>query len=110
MIKVIIPKEIEQKLETELKRAGIHEIGGVIMGEHVKDNIFRIYDITVQTQGGSWISFVRELPRSMKKNFHQFFRKTNYQYSKYNYLGEWHSHPSFELSPSSRDIQTMLEI
>jgi proteasome lid subunit RPN8/RPN11 len=110
VIKVIMPKRIEQKMETELKRAGSREIGGVLMGEHLGDNTFRIYEISVQTQGGSWISFVRELPGAMKNAFHQFFRKTNYQYSKYNYLGEWHSHPSFELKPSSRDNQTMLEI
>jgi proteasome lid subunit RPN8/RPN11 len=110
MIKVICPKKIQHKMVSELKKAGSREIGGVLMGEHITENTFRIYDITVQSYGGSWLNFVRQLPRSVKNAFNQFFHKTNYQYSKYNYLGEWHSHPSFQLSPSSRDIQTMLEI
>lgn len=110
MIKVILPKEIEQKLGMELIKAGDREIGGILLGEHIEDNTFRINDLTVQTKGGSWISFVRLLPKSLKNSIHHFFCKTNYQYSKYNYLGQWHSHPSFKLSPSSRDIQTMLDI
>ena len=110
MIKVIIPKRIEYNMVSELKKAGSREIGGVLMGEHLAENTFRIYDITAQSHVGSWISFVRQLPTSVKKVFNQFFQKTNYEYTKYNYLGEWHSHPSFELSPSSRDIETMLEI
>lgn len=110
MIKVILPKRIENKMLTELKKAGSREIGGVLMGEHIEENIYRIYDITVQSQGGSWISFVRHLSISMKSALNRFFQKTNFEYSKYNYLGEWHSHPSFNLSPSSRDIQTMVEI
>lgn len=31
-------------------------------------------------------------------------------YSQYNYLGEWHSHPSISPEPSQKDIQSMLEI
>ncbi|WP_201787871.1 Mov34/MPN/PAD-1 family protein [Neobacillus mesonae] len=110
MIKVIIPTIIKQRLENELKKAGNREIGGIIMGEHIKDNTFRIYDITVQTQGGSWARFVRQLSNSVKNAFHHFFQKTHYQYTKYNYLGEWHSHPSFALTPSQNDVQTMLEL
>lgn len=110
MISVIIPERLEQKMVSELKKAGSREIGGVLMGEYLAENTFRIYDITAQLQGGSWMSFVRQLPKSVKRVFNQFFQKTNYEYTRYNYLGEWHSHPSFELSPSSRDIETMLEI
>lgn len=110
MIKIIIPKKIKNKMISELKKAGSREIGGVLLGEHLAENTFSIYDITIQSSGGSWISFMRKLPASFKKTINQFFQKTNFQYSKYNYLGEWHSHPSFELTPSSRDIQTMFEI
>jgi hypothetical protein len=31
-------------------------------------------------------------------------------HSRFNYLGEWHSHPSFSTIPSDKDIQTMQSI
>lgn len=110
MIKVVIPKRIEQKLENELKKAGENEIGGILMGEHIGKNTFRICDITVQSYDGTWIRFVRQISGVMRKNLNYFFSKTKFQYRRYNYLGEWHSHPSFSLTLSSQDIQTMWEI
>ena len=37
----------------------------------------------------------------------KFFRSTNYDFQRFNYLGEWHSHPSYTLEPSAVDRQTM---
>jgi hypothetical protein len=34
----------------------------------------------------------------------------NHDYRRFNYVGEWHSHPSFEPEPSSRDDTSMREI
>ncbi|BCT38219.1 TPA: Mov34/MPN/PAD-1 family protein [Bacillus cereus] len=107
MIKVIMPKRIEQRLEVELKKAGRNEIGGILMGEHIGENTFRICDVTVQLYDGTWIRFVRQISGVMRKSLNYFFSKNKFQYRKYNYLGEWHSHPSFSLMPSSQDIQTM---
>jgi hypothetical protein len=39
-----------------------------------------------------------------------FFRSTNHDYKRFNYLGEWHSHHSFELIPSREDHLTMMQI
>lgn len=110
MIKVIMPKRIERRLESELKKAGRNEIGGILMGEHIGENTFEICDITVQSYNGTWVRFVRQISGVMRKNLNYFFSKTEFQYRRYNYLGEWHSHPSFSLTPSSQDIQTMWEI
>ncbi|MCU4764635.1 Mov34/MPN/PAD-1 family protein [Bacillus cereus] len=110
MIKVIMPKRIERRLESELKKAGRNEIGGILMGEHIGENTFEICDVTVQSYNGTWIRFVRQISGVMRKNLNYFFSKTKFQYRRYNYLGEWHSHPSFSLTPSSQDIQTMWEI
>src|ERR1700720_4334656 len=37
-------------------------------------------------------------------------RGTGRDFQRFNYLGEWHSHPSFSVRPSAQDIQTMTDI
>lgn len=109
MIKVILPKQIETQIKQELEQAGSREIGGVLMGEHVSENTFRISDITIQRQGGTVIKFIRNIKEAILK-LNGFFTRTNHQYKQYNYLGEWHSHPLFNLSPSIHDQQSMWDI
>ena len=92
-----------------LEKAGSHEIGGVLMGEHIDKEEFRIVDLTIQEQFGSIMFFVR-LVEDIVKPLRGFFKRTGYNYRKFNYLGEWHSHPLFPLVPSQKDIQSMLEI
>ena len=36
-----------------------------------------------------------------------FFARSGNDYARFNYLGEWHSHPSFDLAPSRTDIAAM---
>jgi [CysO sulfur-carrier protein]-S-L-cysteine hydrolase len=40
----------------------------------------------------------------------EFFRRTDREFARFNYLGEWHSHPSFGVHPSAQDIVTMTDI
>lgn len=110
MINLILPNHIEQKLKIELQDAGEREIGGILMGEHVEKGTFRICDFTIQRDGGTWITFVRRIQKSLKQALTQFFEKNKHNYTKFNYLGEWHSHPSFELIPSIQDRQGMSDI
>lgn len=110
MIKLILPKAIEQELMKELIVAGRQEIGGVLLGEHVSEGLFRISDFTIQRSGGTVVSFIRQIQQSLKNRLTDFFIKTKHNYTKFNYLGEWHSHPSFELTPSIRDRESMWEI
>jgi proteasome lid subunit RPN8/RPN11 len=70
---------------------------------------FRVMDITVQTEGGTFITFVRSLSHAIS-TLRKFFIETNKDYTRYNYLGEWHSHPSFSPNPSQKDIRSMLGI
>lgn len=110
MIDLILPNHIEQSLKIELQNAGEREIGGVLMGEHVEKGTFRICDFTIQRDGGTWITFVRRIQKSLKQSLCHFFVKTKHNYTKFNYLGEWHSHPSFKLIPSIQDCQSMWDI
>ena len=76
------------------------------MGEHVSEGAFRVKDLTVQCRGGTFASFVREV-RTALVPLRRFFVETGHDYTRYNYLGEWHSHPSFPAEPSHRDSESM---
>ena len=106
---VYLPNQIQRRLILALEKAGSKEIGGVLMGEHIGDAKFRVVDLTIQKQHGTFAFFVR-LVTDAVTSLQRFFKQTGYNYRQFNYLGEWHSHPSFPPVPSSKDIQSMLEI
>jgi len=110
MIKLLIPHAVASRMKNAVQQAGVQEIGGVLFGEHVSEGVFRICEISIQRHNGSWIRFVRLMNGGLSKMFFQFFRKNNYRYTKFNYLGEWHSHPTFSLVPSGQDYRTMQSI
>jgi|ERR1700686_605780 len=105
-MQLLLTPKILKRLRRELRRAGDREIGGLLMGEHVRDEIFRVTEISVQRAGGSEACFIRD-PASHKTQLAKFFADTRADYSRFNYLGEWHSHPIFEAVPSSTDVRTM---
>lgn len=96
-------------MKRELRAAGRREIGGVLLGEHIEQGIFRVSDITVQRTGGTSATFVR-IPRLHSEAIKAFFKRTGHQYERFNYLGEWHSHPSYPTRPSKSDLRAMEEI
>jgi [CysO sulfur-carrier protein]-S-L-cysteine hydrolase len=106
-IKLTTP--VAQRLSRELLKAGRREIGGLLMGEHVEPDVFKIVDISVQRSGGSHACFIRQ-PHEHRKDLDRFFRRTGADYKRFNYLGEWHSHPSFHATPSDTDLHTMQAI
>lgn len=106
---ILLPKTIARKLVKALKKAGNREIGGILMGEHIAEAVYRVQDITIQHQGGNTIFFMR-LIEGIRNPLEKFFSSTKYQFTRFNYLGEWHSHPSFVPEPSSTDCKSMWEI
>jgi len=94
------------RLRSELRTAGRREIGGVLMGEHVEGGTFRIVEISVQRSGGTVAHFERD-PEHHRVALAEFFARTRNEFTRFNYLGEWHSHPSFPAVPSLNDIHTM---
>lgn len=106
---MLLPNTIVKQLITALRRAGTREIGGILMGEHVDEGIFRVKAITVQTSRGTLFSF-RRLFQAVITPLQQFYHQTRHNYARFNYLGEWHSHPSFSLEPSRTDVKTMWEL
>lgn len=109
MLKLQIHSDTVERIAKELIQAGAREIGGVLVGEHLDRNAFRIVDVSVQRHGGNHACFVRR-PESHKPFLDAFFARTGEAYERFNYLGEWHSHPSFPAVPSATDIEQMTQI
>jgi proteasome lid subunit RPN8/RPN11 len=108
-MKLLLPDTVENLMKRELRAAGRREIGGVLLGELVGPGIFRVAEITVQRTGGTSSTFVR-IPRLHAEAIQAFFEGTGHRYEQFNYLGEWHSHPSYPTRPSGSDVRAMEEI
>jgi [CysO sulfur-carrier protein]-S-L-cysteine hydrolase len=107
-MKLLLPPTIVKRLRREV-RGRLHEIGGVLVGEHVATGVFRVVDMSVQVRGGTVAHFVRD-PQHHKAFLADFFCRTGHNYQKFNYIGEWHSHPAFKPLPSGPDFATMFDL
>ncbi len=108
-MQLLVARPVIERLERELRRAGRKEIGGLLMGEHVRDELFRLVELSVQRSGGTNACFIRR-PGDHKAQLEKFFAETGNDFTRFNYMGEWHSHPSFEPLPSDTDVRTMQSI
>lgn len=108
MLTIQLTPEARAIITEACVRSGRDETGGMLFGEHVSEDVFRVVEATVAGTG-TVASFVRSLLNGLGQ-LERFFHRTKRDYRRFNYLGEWHSHPSFELHPSGRDDQTMFEI
>jgi proteasome lid subunit RPN8/RPN11 len=106
VLRITVPLDVQAKLHIALKKAGARECGGVLMGEHVGENHFAVRELEVQ-KPGAVASFMRSgAARAIKA----FCASKGNDYRRFNYLGEWHTHPLFSVQPSSRDHATMREL
>lgn len=106
-MKLIIPSAIVDHLRQALHRAGSCETGGILVGEYLHDETFRLVALSVQPSGGGGTHhFVRD-PSHHSEFLADFFQRTGQDYTRFNYLGEWHSHPCAAALPSDTDCETM---
>ena len=108
-MRVDLPQNQIARMKPLLKRAGRREIGGVLMAEQICEGHFRVVDFSVDEATGSAAHFVRS-PEHHRLALSKFFDRTGSDYARFNYLGEWHSHPSYPVIPSSQDIASMKEL
>lgn len=105
-MKLRIEPESLRVLEAALQDAASNEIGGQIFGQQLAPSDFLVSEITVQRRMGSFARFVVDVAQAMLDAV-RFFDRTRHRYTRFNYIGEWHSHPSFEVAPSTTDRDTM---
>lgn len=109
MICVVLPQTIRNQMKDALRRAGRREIGGILMGEEIGSGNFTIVDFSLDEVSGERAHFVRDIEHHSQA-LQGFFERTGYDYRRFNYLGEWHSHPGFSARPSVTDILAMQEL
>lgn len=105
MLTIHLPPDALATIRMACERAGVQETGGMLFGEHIGPDTFRVVEATVHAVG-RFASFVRVITDGFAR-LDAFFRTTQHDYTRFNYLGEWHSHPSFAVQPSGTDIATM---
>ena len=108
-MKLIVPSKVTARLTTALVRCGNRECGGIIMGEQVEPGTFRVLECSLQRRRGGTAHFVREEDH-LDEALGNFLERHGNDYARFNYIGEWHSHPRFSLQPSGQDDSTMRQI
>lgn len=104
-----LPADVLRRMRHHLLRSGSREIGGILMGEEIGDQRFKVVDFTVDTSSGTRAQFVRDAGQH-DEALSAFFARTGAEYGRFNYLGEWHSHPSFSVQPSLQDMHAMQDL
>ncbi len=94
----------------DLKTAHPKEIGGVLFGEQLAEGNFRIAEMTRQRFGGGTATTFRRQSNSARKEIHTFHKTIGGNPRRFNYLGEWHSHPNGSVCPSLQDEITMRQL
>ncbi len=108
-MRVEIMPDVRTTLRRALRAAGRREIGGVLMGEQIEPGHFRVVDLSIDKETGGRAHFVRS-PEAHAGALDAFFQRTGNEYDRFNYLGEWHSHPRFHVTPSVQDAASMVEL
>lgn len=108
-MRIEIAPDVRATLRRALRAAGRREIGGVLMGEQIEPGHFRIVDLSIDNETGGRAHFVRS-PEAHADALDAFFQRTGNEYDRFNYLGEWHSHPRFAVTPSVQDAGSMMEL
>lgn len=109
MIQVRIPGNVRERMKQALRRADRREIGGILMGQELSAGHFLLVDFSLDEKSGSAAHFVRDTRHHLRA-LEAFFQQTGRDYQKFNYLGEWHSHPCFPARPSIADLCSMQEL
>ncbi len=108
MLTIHLSPEVVSTIRDACRRAGTFETGGMLLAEHASEDVFRVIEATTAPMG-LFASFVRVLADGLTR-LEEFLKGKKHDYTRFNYLGEWHSHPSFAIQPSRTDDATMREI
>lgn len=102
-------KPIENMLSYAQDTTEKHEAGGVILGRFIKDSNNIIIDVNTEPMKGD----IRTRTRFKRgKKRHQEIIDKIWEESEgtCNYIGEWHTHPEENPSPSTTDLKSWTKI
>ncbi|MCE5346025.1 MAG: Mov34/MPN/PAD-1 family protein [Bacteroidales bacterium] len=102
-ISISLDDNSKEKIVEALKRYSPNEIGGILIGNKVSEDYIIVNDVSISNESGlfNFASFIRDTVKAQKLLNEHYKNSTGF------YVGEWHSHPSFSLNPSGKDIITM---
>lgn len=104
-MKIVIKKEVTSKIYETVQLAGINEIKGSCYAFHKDNDLFEIEETYISQQKGTF-SFSNLIINCKYNLFEKrYYKKHRNNFKEHNYIGDWHSHPSFKLKPSNYDIE-----
>ena len=99
-----------ERWAADLKRAGRKEIGGVLFGEQIAEGDFRIVETTRQRFFGGTATTFKRRGGGARKEVLALHERFGRDPERFNYFGEWHSHPIAPAWPSLQDELTMYNL
>lgn len=110
MMKLRINGDLAAEWQKDLVKAGKREIGGVLFGEQIVEGEFRLIEATRQRFGGGTRDRFHRRGGPARKAIESLHEAHGGDGQRYNYFGEWHSHPNAPAMPSIRDQVTMYQL
>ncbi|MEJ6389782.1 Mov34/MPN/PAD-1 family protein [Gymnodinialimonas ulvae] len=104
-----IPSHQMAKMRTCLQKGGLREIGGWLVAEQLAPSDFELVGFTVDLEAGTYDRFA-SLLRKHDEKLDQILSENTSRSGRVDYLGEWHSHPTFQPIPSDIDVATMTKM
>ncbi|WP_193176355.1 Mov34/MPN/PAD-1 family protein [Oricola nitratireducens] len=99
-----------ERWASDLKKAGHKEVGGVLFGEQIAEGDFRIVEATRQRFFGGTATTFNRRGGAARKEILALHKKFGGNPERFNYFGEWHSHPNAPAWPSRQDETTMYNL
>ena len=109
MLSLTIPRSQLAKLQAYLAQGGKREIGGWLVAEQIAPGEFELVGLTVDLEVGTHDRF-DSLPEPHSDQMDRILLENSDRAGRVDYLGEWHSHPTFPPMPSNIDLASMTDM
>ncbi|MEP1353723.1 MAG: Mov34/MPN/PAD-1 family protein [Tateyamaria sp.] len=96
-------------MQVFLRKGGIREIGGWLVAEQIAPGEFELVGFTVDLEVGTHDRF-HSVPSLHTEQLDQLLALNGNRVGRVDYLGEWHSHPTFPPVPSEMDMAAMIDM
>lgn len=108
-LSLTVPRSQLAKLQIHLKQGGNREIGGWLVAEQTAPGKFELVGFTVDLEAGTRDRF-DSLPEPHSQQMDRILLENSGRAGRVDYLGEWHSHPTFPPIPSEIDVASMTDM